>query len=198
MEAIAALDALIEHFNALPGIGKKTAMRLAYHILEMDAERAKSLARAIITAKEKIGLCRVCFNISDTDPCRICSSTRRDRSTVCVVEKPRDVAAVERMHNYRGLYHVLHGALSPLNGVGPNDIRFKELVARMGDGEIKEVIVATNPNVEGEATAMYAARLLKPLGVKVTRIASGLPIGGDMELADEVTVAKAIENRREI
>ena len=164
----------------------------------MDAERAKSLARAIITAKEKIGLCRVCFNISDTDPCRICSSTRRDRSTVCVVEKPRDVAAVERMHNYRGLYHVLHGALSPLNGVGPNDIRFKELVARMGDGEIKEVIVATNPNVEGEATAMYAARLLKPLGVKVTRIASGLPIGGDMELADEVTVAKAIENRREI
>ncbi len=198
MDGITPLDALIEHFNALPGIGKKTAMRLAYHVLDMDAARAKSLAQAIVNAKERIGLCRICYNISDTDPCRICQSTRRDKSVICVVEKPQDVAAVERMRNYHGLYHVLHGVLSPLNGVGPNDIRFKELVERLADGTVKEVIVATNPNVEGEATAMYAARLLKPLGVKVTRIASGLPIGGDMELADEVTVAKAIENRREI
>ena len=195
---LSPLDTLVEHFNALPGIGKKTATRLAYHVLDMDKERARSLAQAIIAAKEKIGLCSVCFNISDTEPCRICGAEQRDRSLICVVEKPQDVAAIERMRNYRGLYHVLHGVLSPLNGIGPNDIRFKELLARLADGVVKEVIIATNPNVEGEATAMYAAKLIKPLGVKVTRIASGLPIGGDMELADEVTISKAMENRREI
>ena len=198
MQYIAPLAKLIEHFRALPGIGSKTAVRLAYHILDMDAEKAKALANAIIEAKEKIGYCNTCFNLSDENPCRICGSDARDHSTICVVEQPQDVAAMERMRDYKGVYHVLHGALSPLEGVGPEDIRIKELLGRLYNDEVKEIIMATNPNVEGEATAMYIAKLLKPVGVKVTRIAHGLPIGGDLEYADEVTLSKAMENRREI
>jgi recombination protein RecR len=198
MQYIEPLAKLIEHFRSLPGIGAKTAVRLAYHILDMDADKAKALANAIVEAKEKIGFCNTCFNLSDVNPCRICASETRDRSVICVVEQPRDVAALERMRDYKGLYHVLHGALSPLEGVGPEDIRIKELLTRLYADDVKEVIVATNPNVEGEATAMYIAKLLKPAGIKVTRIAHGLPIGGDLEYADEVTLSKALENRREI
>ncbi|MBQ4421593.1 MAG: recombination protein RecR [Schwartzia sp.] len=198
MQYIEPLAKLIEHFRALPGIGTKTAVRLAYHVLDMDAAKAKALAGAILEAKEKIGFCSVCCNLSDRDPCAICSSTKRDQSTICVVEQPQDVAAVERMHDFHGVYHVLHGALSPLEGVGPENLRVKELLARLRDGSVSEVIMATNPNVEGEATAMYIARLLKPMGVRVTRIAHGLPVGGDLEYADEVTLAKAMENRVEL
>lgn len=198
MQYIAPLAKLIEQFRALPGIGSKTAARLAYYVLEMDKTRAEGLAQAIIEAKEKIGYCDVCFNLTDCNPCAICQSPGRDGSIVCVMEEPRDVAAVERTREYRGRYHVLHGQLSPLEGVGPNDIKIKELLTRIGSGEIVEVIMATNPDVEGEATAMYIARLLKPLGVKVTRIAHGLPVGGDLEYADEVTLSKAMENRREM
>jgi len=198
MQYIAPLAKLVEHFRALPGIGARTASRLAYHILDMDSDKAKALANAIVDAKEKIGYCNTCFNLTDTNPCHICASTNRDNSVICVVEQPRDVAAMERMREFKGLYHVLHGALSPLEGVGPDDIRTKELLARLYSGEVKEIIMATNPNVEGEATAMYIAKLLKPIGIKVTRIAHGLPIGGDLEYADEVTLSKALENRREI
>ena len=198
MQYIEPLTKLIEHFRALPGIGTKTAVRLAYHVLDMDAAKAKALAGAILEAKEKIGFCSVCCNLSDRDPCVICASTKRDQATICVVEQPQDVAAVERMHDFHGVYHVLHGALSPLEGVGPENLRVKELLARLSDGTVNEVIMATNPNVEGEATAMYIARLLKPMGVKVTRIAHGLPVGGDLEYADEVTLAKAMENRVEL
>lgn len=198
MQYIAPLANLIEHFRALPGIGQKTAVRLAYHVLDMDAAAAKSLAGAILEAKEKIGYCSTCFNLSDRNPCAICDDKKRDHSVICVVEQPQDVAAMERMHEYKGVYHVLHGALSPLEGVGPDDLRIKELLTRLYDTNVKEIIMATNPNVEGEATAMYIAKLLKPSGIKVTRIAHGLPIGGDLEYADEVTLAKAMENRREI
>ncbi len=198
MQYIAPLAKLIEQFRALPGIGSKTAARLAYYVLEMDKTRAEGLAQAIIEAKEKIGYCNVCYNLTDCNPCAICQSPGRDGSIVCVMEEPRDVAAVERTREYRGRYHVLHGQLSPLEGIGPNDIKIKELLTRIGSGEIVEVIMATNPDVEGEATAMYIARLLKPLGVKVTRIAHGLPVGGDLEYADEVTLSKAMENRREM
>jgi recombination protein RecR len=198
VQYIEPLAKLIEHFRALPGVGAKTAVRLAYHIIDMDPAKARALAGAIIEAKEKIGFCSVCCNLSDKDPCAICSSVKRDHETVCVVEQPQDVAAVERMHDYHGVYHVLHGALSPLEGVGPENLRVKELLARLSDGTVREVIMATNPNVEGEATAMYIARLLKPMGLKVTRIAHGLPVGGDLEYADEVTLAKAMENRVEL
>ena len=198
MQYIEPLAKLIEHFRALPGVGAKTAVRLAYHVIDMDAAKARALAGAILEAKEKIGFCSVCCNLSDRDPCAICSSVKRDHETVCVVEQPQDVAAVERMHDFHGVYHVLHGALSPLEGVGPENLRVKELLARLSDGTVNEVIMATNPNVEGEATAMYIARLLKPMGVKVTRIAHGLPVGGDLEYADEVTLAKAMENRVEL
>ena len=198
MKRIEPLAKLIEHFKALPGIGNKTAVRLAYHVLDMDAAKARDLAAAIINAKEKIGYCQVCFNLSDEDPCRICSAEGRDHSIICVVEQPQDVDAVERMRDFRGVYHVLHGALSPLEGVGPDNLRIKELLSRLQDGSVQEVIMATNPNVEGEATAMYIARLLKPMGIKVTRIAHGLPVGGDLEYADEVTLSRAIENRIEL
>lgn len=198
MQYIEPLAKLIEHFRALPGVGAKTAVRLAYHVIDMDEAKAKALAGAILEAKEKIGFCSTCCNLSDRDPCAICASVKRDHSTVCVVEQPQDVAAVERMHDYHGVYHVLHGALSPLEGVGPENLRVKELLARLSDGTVTEVIMATNPNVEGEATAMYIARLLKPMGVRVTRIAHGLPVGGDLEYADEVTLAKAMENRVEL
>jgi len=198
MQQIAPLAPLIEQLRALPGIGAKTATRLAYHILDMDMERAHRLAAAITGAKEKIGFCSVCFNLTDSDPCAICMAEKRDHTTICVVEQPQDVAAMERMNDYDGVYHVLHGALSPLEGVGPNDIRIRELVLRAGKENVQEVIVATNPNVEGEATAMYIAKLLKPMGIRVTRIAHGLPVGGDLEYADEVTLSRAMENRREI
>ena len=197
-EYIAPLAKLIEHFRALPGIGAKTAVRLAYHVLDMDVQSAKALAGAIIEAKEKIGFCNTCFNLSDCNPCAICASAERDHSVICVVEQPQDVAAMERMRDYHGVYHVLHGALSPLEGVGPGDIRVRELLMRLADEKVQEVIMATNPNVEGEATAMYIAKMLKPMGIKVTRIARGLPVGGDLEYADEVTLSKAMENRREI
>lgn len=195
---IAPLTKLIEHFRSLPGIGAKTAARLAYHVLDMEESKARALAQAILEAKEKISYCKICFNLTDCDPCKVCSSEERDRSVICVVEQPRDVAAMERMREFKGLYHVLHGVLSPLEGIGPDQIKIKELVDRLYSGEVQEIIVATNPNVEGEATAMYIAKLLKPIGVKVTRIAHGLPIGGDLEYADEVTLSKALENRREI
>lgn len=198
MQYIAPLAKLVEHFRALPGIGAKTAARLAYHILDMDSDKAKALAKAIIDAKEKIGYCNTCFNLTDTNPCSICAGENRDKTVICVVEQPRDVAAMERMREFKGRYHVLHGALSPLEGIGPEDLRIKELLARLYSGDVQEIIMATNPNVEGEATAMYIAKLLKPIGVKVTRIAHGLPIGGDLEYADEVTLSKALENRREI
>ena len=197
-QQVAPLTQLIEQLRALPGIGAKTATRLAYHILDMDMERAKRLAAAITGAKEKIGVCSVCFNLTDSDPCAICTAEKRDHTTICVVEQPQDVAAMERMNDYDGVYHVLHGALSPLEGVGPNDIRIRELVLRAGKEDIQEVIIATNPNVEGEATAMYIAKLLKPMGIRVTRIAHGLPVGGDLEYAEEVTLSRAMENRREI
>ena len=198
MQYIAPLAQLIEHFRALPGIGAKTAVRLAYHVLDMEPAKAQALAQAILEAKEKIGYCSTCFNLTDQDPCQICASEKRDHSIICVVEQPQDVAAMERMRDYQGVYHVLHGGLSPLEGVGPDQLRIKELLARLMDNTFKEVIMATNPSVEGEATAMYLAKLLKPLGIRVTRIAHGLPMGGDLEYADEVTLAKAMENRREI
>ncbi|WP_182185641.1 recombination mediator RecR [Pectinatus frisingensis] len=198
MPYIEPLAKLIEHLRALPGIGSKTAARLAYHILDMEPSQAKALAQSIIEAKEKIGFCNTCFNLSDVNPCSICSSPSRDHSIICVVEQPRDVAAMERMRDYKGVYHVLHGALSPLDGIGPDNIRIKELLVRLQTTSVRELIMATNPNVEGEATAMYIAKLVKPAGIKVTRIAHGLPVGGDLEYADEITLAKALENRREI
>ena len=196
MQYIAPLAKLVEQFRSLPGIGAKSAVRLAYHVLEMDRSKAEGLAKAILEAKAKVTYCSICFNITDQDPCAICQSEGRDRSVLCVVEEPRDVMAMERTREFRGLYHVLHGALSPLEGVGPDDIRIKELLQRVGAEPVTEVIMATDPDVEGEATAMYVAKLLKPLGISVTRIAHGLPVGGDLEYADEVTLGKALENRR--
>ncbi len=198
MAVNAPLARLIEHFRALPGIGQKTATRLAYHVLDMSKDEAKSLAGAIVDAKEKIGYCKVCFNLSDKSPCEICNSERRDHKVICVVENPQDIAAMERMRDFKGVYHVLHGRISPLEGVGPEDIRIKELLVRLQASDVEEVIIATNPNVEGEATAMYIAKLVKPAGIKVTRIGSGLPVGSDLEYADEITLSKAMENRREI
>ena len=198
MQQVAPLVKLVEQFRRLPGIGPKSATRLAYYVLEMERSQAQALAQAIIEAKDRIGYCSVCYNFTDTDPCKICQAQSRDHTVICVVEEPRAVAAIERSRDYRGLYHVLHGALSPLDGVGPDDIRIKELLQRLQSGDIKEVIMATDPDVEGEATAMYLARLLKPLGVRATRIAHGLPVGGDIEYVDEVTLSKAVENRREL
>lgn len=198
MQYIAPLAKLIDQFRALPGIGPKSAVRLAYHVLEMDKAKAESLAKAIVDAKAQISYCKTCFNLTDCNPCRICRADNRDASLLCVVEEPRDVAAMERTREFRGLYHVLHGSLSPLEGIGPEDLRIKELLARLTGDAVREVIMATNPDVEGEATAMYIARLIKPLGITVSRIAHGLPVGGDLEYADEVTLSKALENRREI
>lgn len=198
MNHVTPITKLVEQFRRLPGVGPKSATRLAYHILKIDREKAQALAQAILDAKDKIRFCSVCFNLTDTDPCGICQSEARDHAVICVVEEPPDVAALERTRDYRGLYHVLHGALSPLEGIGPEDLRVRELLGRISRSGINEVIMATNPNVEGEATAMYIARLLKPLGIKVTKIARGLPVGGDLEYADEVTLSEAFENRREI
>jgi recombination protein RecR len=189
---------LIDEFEKLPGIGHKTAQRLAFHILGLTSDKAMNFARAIVEAKRTIKYCSVCGDLTDTDPCRVCGNEKRDRTIICVVESPRDVVAMERVREYKGLYHVLHGVISPMDGTGPDDINMKSLIKRVGGGETKEVILATNPDVEGEATAMYLAKLIKPLGVKATRIAHGLPVGGDLEYADEVTLAKSLEGRREI
>lgn len=189
---------LIEEFEKLPGIGHKTAQRLAFHILDLPEEKAISLSNAIREAKIKTKYCSVCSNLTDSDKCSICSNSKRNPSIICVVEDPRDVVAMERTREFKGLYHVLHGAISPMSGIGPEDIKIKELLLRLKDTDVKEVILATNPNIEGEATAMYISKLLKPLGIKTTRIAHGIPVGGDLEYADEITLAKALEGRREI
>ena len=193
-----ALEDLIDNLCRLPGIGKKSAARLAYHILKQEPPYAHRLADSLYKLHDSIKPCPICGAFTDQDVCAVCSDPGRDGSCICVVEQPQDVAAMERMNDYDGVYHVLHGALSPLEGVGPNDIRIRELVLRAGKEDIQEVIIATNPNVEGEATAMYIAKLLKPMGIRVTRIAHGLPVGGDLEYADEVTLSRAMENRREI
>ncbi len=195
---IAPVARLIEEFEKLPGIGSKTAQRLAFHVLDMPDEDAKSFAEAVMNAKNEICTCKYCQNLSDTEVCKICSSGKRDHSVICVVETPKDVIALEKTHEFSGVYHVLHGALSPMDGVSVNDIRVKELVTRLGHEDIKEIILATSTTVEGEATAMYLARLLRPFNLLVTRIAHGIPIGGDLEYADEVTIARALEGRREL
>ncbi|WP_313529799.1 recombination mediator RecR [Anaerotignum sp.] len=188
---------LIEELAALPGIGGKSAQRLAFHIIHMPREQVAGLSEAILEAKDKVRYCSVCCNLTEEDVCPICANAKRDRSVIMVVEDPRDMAAYERTKEFHGVYHVLHGAISPMTGVSPQDIRIKELVSRMDD-VVKEVILATNPNVEGEATAMYISKLLKPLGVKVTRIANGVPVGGDLEYVDEITLSRALEGRREL
>lgn len=182
----------------LPGIGLKTAARLAFFVLDMKEDSVLAFAKALVDAKRDLTYCSVCGHITDTDPCYICADPRRDRSVICVVEEPKDVIAMEKMKEYNGLYHVLHGAISPMDGIGPEDISVPDLLKRLRDETVQEVILATNPNIEGEATAMYISRLLKPSGIKVTRIAHGLPVGGDLEYADEVTLSKALEGRREI
>lgn len=192
------IERLIRELSKFPGVGAKTATRLAFYILRSSGEDAKSLADAILAVKEKIRLCSECFNITDIDPCLLCRDERRAKDLICVVEEPQDVAAIEKTAEYKGLYHVLHGVLSPLDGVGPDDLNLKDLVKRVLDNDVKEVIVATNPKVEGETTALYISRLLKPFDVKVTRLAQGLPMGGELEYFDEATVARAIEGRREI
>ena len=194
-----ALNKLINELGKLPGIGGKTAQRLAFHIMNLTDREAEELAQAIISAKRNLHYCSVCGNLTDQDPCGICADAERDRSTICVVETPQDVMAMERIREYKGLYHVLHGAISPTEGIGPNDINLKSLITRLqNNDEVKEIIVATNPNIEGEATAMYISRLIKPSGIRVTRIAHGIPVGGDLEYADEVTLLKAVEGRRDL
>jgi len=198
MPFAAPLERLIERLRKLPGVGQKSAQRMAFHILRNSDADARALATAIVEIKEQIRLCGICFNITDTDPCLICADAGRDRSVICIVEEPNNLAAIERSGGFRGLYHVLHGSLSPLKGIGPDDLKIPQLLARLEDGTVKEIILATNPNVEGESTAVYLARLLKPLGLRVTRIALGLPVGSELEYADEVTVGKSLEGRREI
>lgn len=195
---VVPLEELVNQFARLPGIGRKTARRLAYSIIEQPEERAKQFADALINAKEKIRFCSVCQNFTDKEICHICSDEKRDRSTVCVVEDPRDVAAFERTREYKGLYHVLHGVISPLDNIGPDKLKIKELIARLSTGEIKEIIMATNPTVEGEATSGYISKLIKPFGIKVSRLAYGIPVGADLEYADEYTLARALEGRNEI
>ncbi len=192
------LNKLINELSKLPGIGGKTAQRLAFHILSMEDREAHSLADAIRTAKEQMTYCTVCGNLTDTDPCAICADGSRDKSVICVVESPKDVVAMEKIREFKGYYHVLHGAISPMDGIGPEDINLKSLIMRLQDEAVKELIIATNPTIEGEATAMYIARLIKPSGIKVSRIAHGIPVGGDLEYADEVTLLKAMEGRREL
>jgi recombination protein RecR len=192
------LARLIEHLQRLPGIGAKSAQRLAYHILRTPREAADQLCAAVQDVKEKVTYCSTCNNITDVDPCAFCTDDRRERYVICVVEEPQNVAAIEKTREFRGVYHVLMGALSPLQGVGPDDLKIRGLLTRVGEGGVNEVVLATNPNVEGEATALYLARLLKPLGVRVTRIATGIPVGSDIEYADEITMSKAMEGRREV
>jgi recombination protein RecR len=192
------LTRLIEQFQRLPGIGRKSAQRLAYHVLKNPREEAERLIDAVRAVKELVTYCSICNNFTDVDPCAFCTADTRDRSMICVVEEPQNVAVIEKTRDFNGLYHVLMGALSPLQGVGPDELKIRELLKRVDEGDVREVILATNPNVEGEATAIYLAKLLKPLGVRVTRIATGVPVGSDLEYADEVTVHKAIEGRREV
>ncbi len=194
-----SIEKLIEAFERLPSIGHKTAVRLAFHILDTNEEEITEFINSITNAKKNLKYCSQCFNISDTDPCPICGSPKRDKSIICVVEDVKDVIAMERTHEFKGVYHVLHGSISPMNGIGPDEIKIKELLTRIqNDNEIKEIILATNPRVEGEATAMYISKILKPLEVKVTRIAHGIPVGGDLEYTDEVTLTKALEGRHEL
>ena len=193
-----SIEKLIESFEKLPSIGHKTAIRLAFHMLDMTNEEIEEFTKSITDAKQKLKFCSTCFNIADTDPCPICSDPKRDQSTICVVEDVRDIMAMERTHEYKGVYHVLHGTISPMNGIGPDEIKIKELLNRIKDNDIKEVIIATNPRVEGEATSIYISKLVKAFNIKVTRIAHGIPVGGDLEYTDEITLMKAMEGRREI
>lgn len=193
-----SIEKLIESFEKLPSIGNKTAVRLAFYMLNSSEEEANEFIKSIQDAKKNLKLCSKCYNISDTDPCEICSNPKRDISKICVVEDVKDVVAIEKIHEYKGLYHVLHGSISPMDGIGPEDIKIKELLARLIDGEVKEVILATNPKVEGEATAMYISKLVKPMGIKTTRLAHGIPVGGDLEYTDEFTLGKAFEGRTEL
>jgi len=193
-----SIEKLIESFEKLPSIGHKTATRLAFHMLNLNEESTKEFINSIIEAKKNLKYCSKCFNITETDPCPICSSPKRDQSTICVVEDVKDVVAMEKTHEFKGVYHVLHGSISPMNGIGPEDIKIKELLERLRDTDVKEIIIATNPRVEGEATAIYLSKLIKPIGIKVTRIAHGIPVGGDLEYTDEVTLSKALEGRREL
>ena len=196
---VVPLEVLLEQFEKLPGIGYKTAQRLAYYMLRAPKEEAEAFCKAILEAREKVHYCKICCNLTDQEICPVCQSDSRDKSVICVVEDPRDVFSFERINEYNGLYHVLHGAISPMGGVGPEQLRIKELLARVGgDSPVKEVIMATNSTVEGEATAMYISRLLKPLGIKVTRLAYGIPVGGELEYTDEVTLTRATEGRREL
>jgi recombination protein RecR len=192
------VQSLVDELGRLPGIGPKSAQRIAFFLLKSAPDDAKRLARVIVEAKERVSWCRRCFNFAEGELCVYCRDDRRDSALLCVVEEPRDIVAVERTQEYRGRYHVLLGAISPIEGIGPEQLKIKELLARLNDEGVQEVILATNPNIEGEATAMYLARLLKPLGLRVTRIASGLPVGGDLEYADEVTLGRALEGRREV
>jgi len=194
----ASLEKLVEKFASLPGVGRKSAQRLAFHVLSLSDAEAQDFASAITDAKSKVHACRICQNLTDTEVCGICSSPNRDPSTVCVVADPKDVAAMERAREYKGVYHVLHGVISPLNRIGPDDIRIKELVERVSEGGVEEIIMATNPDTEGETTAKYISRLLRPFGVKVTRLAYGIPMGASLEFADDATLMRALEGRREI
>ncbi len=193
-----SIEKLIESFEKLPSIGNKTAIRLAFYMLNTTEEQANEFVKSIQDARKNLKFCSKCYNISDTDPCEICSNPKRDQSQICVVEDVKDVIAIEKIHEFKGLYHVLHGTISPMDGIGPDDIKIKELLARLMDGTVKEVILATNPKVEGEATAMYISKLIKPMGIKVTRLAHGIPVGGDLEYTDEFTLGKALEGRTEL
>ena len=193
-----AVQLLIDELGKLPGVGPKSAQRIAFHLVKLPEQDALRLARAITEAKEKVRFCSSCFNMADDQLCEICNDHRRDASLICVVEEPRDIVAVERTHEFKGYYHVLQGAINPIDGIGPDQLRIRELLKRLQEGSIEEVILCTNPNIEGEATAMYLAKLIEPLGVSVSRIASGLPVGGDLEYADELTLGRAIEGRRDI
>lgn len=198
MQYIPIFSKLVEEFEKLPGVGSKSAQKMAYYIISSDKAVAKNFADTVLEAKQKIHCCKVCQNLTDKDICAVCASDKRDRTTICVVEKPSDIDAVERTRDYKGLYHVLHGLISPMNDVGPDDIKLSELLVRVSENDIKEVIMATSPNVEGQATAMYIAKLLKPFDVKVTGLALGIPVGGSLEYSDSITLARAMENRREI
>lgn len=192
------LSNLIDQFERMPGIGHKSAQKLAFYILNMSKDEAKKFADNIMLAHEKIHRCSICCDLTDDDICSVCNDDRRDKSTICVVESSKDVIAIERTHEYNGLYHVLHGSISPMNGIGPDDITVKELILRLSDSEVKEIIMATNPTVEGEATSMYISRLIKPMGINVTRLAYGVPVGADLEYADEITLTRALEGRQKI
>ncbi len=192
----APVENLIEQFQKLPGVGRKTAQRLAFFVLSLPEEEAQGFANAVINAKKSVKFCSECQNLTDTEVCSLCADQARDKTTVCVVSDPKDVAAIEKTREYNGLYHVLHGCISPMNGIGPDDVRIKELLERIAKGDVHEVIMATNPDTEGEATAMYISRLIKPFGVKSTRLAYGIPVGGHLEFADEMTLTRALEGRR--